>query len=496
MVCVRMFLRMAAPLLMAVALTLAAAPVALADVHFVTHGRSNRIIIFIDGLKADPGKAFRWGEGVGSWPELMSLDITSEAKQLPLSRYDTAILSFPDNAADRASVPQLAIKGLADLKAKGVIADYQSIVFIAHGAGGLVLKSMMVQSATSGSAGLPQKIRAIFLLSVPAQGRPAASFLSVLAAHESLAVNFGSLDVSVFLQGLESLWSEYLSRRGPTKKLEVYCRHEVAPTFGVAVTAGQYTTEGCDENSEDRTADHQSIARPASRDAGVYRWVRTHLADYFARSPSDPGKPLATAEVAAAEIAATASVPPPAASSTAAQREAEAAAATPVKPNEALTPAPPQSAAPAVASPASAGPPGGDAAASSPRIIAPLINSERAAAGERRVTHTAQTLHGGDVTTRNGDWTFTLHGDTCNLPSLQWVVQLHQREIKSDNWTGRIGGNGKFSAETTGACTTELVRGRVGGISGTGWYLHANPCQNLYCRARFHLTWRHPVPAH
>ena len=252
-------------LLIASVLALAAASSARAELRFVARGKSNRIIVFIDGLAADPAKAFRWGDGVGSWPELMAADAVSEAKQLPLERYDTAILSLTNTPADHSSVPQQAIRGLADLKAKGVIEGYESIVFIAQGAGGLVLKSMLVQSATSGSGALTAKSKVVFLLSVPAQGRPAADFLSVLAAHQGLAINFGALDVGVFLQGLESLWSEYLSRRGPTKRLEVYCRHENAPTYGVAVAARQYTTEGCDDNSQDSAADHQSIARPASR---------------------------------------------------------------------------------------------------------------------------------------------------------------------------------------------------------------------------------------
>ena len=476
-------------LLMVSALTLAAASSAMAELRWVSHGRSNRIIIFIDGLQADAGKAFRWGDGVGSWPELMAADATSEARQLPLGRYDTAILSFNGTPADRASVPQLAIRGLADLKAKGVLDAYDSIVFIAHGAGGLVLKSMMVQSATSGSAALTAKSKAIFLLSVPAQGRPAASFLSVLAAHQSLAVNFGALDVVVFLQGLESLWSEYLSKRGPTKRLEVYCRHESAPTFGVAVTAGQYTTEGCDDNSEDRTADHQSIARPASRDAGVYRWVRTHLAEYFTRYPSDPGKPLATTEVAAAEVVTTV----PAAASPA------TVAATPVKPAEALTPVPPQNVtvpAPAT-SPLPSAPAVAEGQPDSPRIAeATPVEPQNAGTAPMRPeprfgSHTPASR---PPELRNGDWTFTLHGDNCNLPSVQRVVQVHQRRLTSDTWSARIAGNGKFLVDTSSACTTELVRGHISGEVGSGWYLFADPCHSLYCRARFHLTWRHPIP--
>ena len=476
-----MFHRLAVGLLIISALTLCMASSAIAELSFVTRGHSNRIIIFIDGLQADAGKAFRWGEGVGSWPELMAADASSEARQLPLERYDSAILSFNGIAADHGSVPQLAIRGLADLKAKGIIETYESIVFVAHGAGGLVLKSMMVQSSTAGSSALPAKSKAIFLISVPAQGRPAANFLSALASHQALAVNFGTLDVAVFLQGLESLWSEYLAKRGPTKRFEVYCRHESIPTFGVAVAAGQYTTEGCDDNSEDRTADHQSIARPASRDAGVYRWVRTHLGDYFARNPSDPGKTKAGTEVAVAAPTSPPALLEPLPIVPLSATGAIASENVPVKPAEALTPAPPAAAIP-------------DAPTPTPTTTVATPPAMRAApeAG-RNIRSRRPSASFARPSLRNGDWTFYVRGDNCNLLNSSWIVTIQQKQLTSESWDAKIRGDGKFVINTSGFCSTELVRGQVAGRSGTGWYLYSNPCLGLYCRARFHLTWRHQL---
>ena len=78
------------------------------DLQFITHGKSNRIVIFVDGLSSDPSKTFRWGQGVPSWPELMGADTSSDRQQLPLSRYDTALLSLAGAAQDKQSVPQLA----------------------------------------------------------------------------------------------------------------------------------------------------------------------------------------------------------------------------------------------------------------------------------------------------------------------------------------------------------------------------------------------------
>ena len=64
------------------------------DLQFVTRGKSNRIVIFVDGLSGDPAKTFRWGQGVPSWPELMAADTSLEHQQLPLARYDTGRMLF------------------------------------------------------------------------------------------------------------------------------------------------------------------------------------------------------------------------------------------------------------------------------------------------------------------------------------------------------------------------------------------------------------------
>lgn len=479
--------RIAAIFLCALVLGLAVKP-ASAELRFVTRGKSSRIIIFLDGLQSDPAKSFRWGEGVGSWPELMAGDSAPDGKQWPLSRYDTAVLSFAGSAADRISVPQLATKGLADLRAKGVVDGYDTIIFIAHGAGGLVLKSMLVQSAVAGSSSLAAKTRVAFLLSVPAEGKPAANFMAALAQNQSLAVSFGTVDVATFLQGLESLWSEYLSRRTPVRRLEVYCRSETEVSFGVKIAAGQYTTEGCDDNGQETGTDHNSIARPASREAGVYRWVRTQLADYFQRFPPDGGKVKPPIVVASAEGAARAvpestegpplplkTVAPPPPPPVELPKVAAAAPATDLSPVE--TPSAP--AFPAVPAPAvtPSPPPVSGTAPEHPRFTR--------AAPPAVLTRPART----------GDWTFALKGADCNLTSQLWVVQVRDRKLTSDAWNAKLAQDGKFAITKSSACATELVRGKVAGTLGVGWYLYADPCNAIYCRTKFKMTWRLPVEA-
>ncbi len=476
------------------------------NLQFLSRGKSNRIVVFVDGLTADPDKTFRWGQGVPSWPELMIADTTPEKKQLPLSRYDLAMLSFKGAQDGQSTVPQLATKALLELKAKGVLDGYESISFVGYSAGGLVLKSMLIQSSISGSSALTAKTKAVFLLSVPAQGKSASDFLAMLSREKPLVASFTGGEVPVFLQGLKSLWSEYLASRSPTRPLKIYCLHETQPTYGQSVKPGQYTAEGCDDSAEQSGSDHVTIAKPGSREAGTYRWVESKLADYFARFPSDPGKPKPSASLAVAvndpeatssttlstnsavttkPVAATPPVPP-----------APAVAAAPQQP---MTPVPPAQAsqmpspaaqiadsAPAAAvAPASRGP--------EPAVAEVAALPPATASREMRRSVLPPPLQAAPP--RPGNWTFSLKGDDCNLPEQLWVVKVQERKIRSENWKANIATDGKFVSQRTSACVTELVRGAIAGKRGGGWYLYADPCNAMYCRVRFKMTWRLPESA-
>jgi hypothetical protein len=532
-----------------------------ATLKYYVRGKSNRVIVFVDGLSSDPDKTFRWGQGIPSWPELMAADTTAEKQQLPLSRYDLAALSFTNEGGSQRSIPQLATKALAELKSKGLLDGYESISFVGYSAGGLVLKSMLIQASIAGSSPLTAKTKTVFLLSVPAQGKAAAEFLTQLGTQRPLVQSVTGKDAGVFLQGLESLWSEFLATRGPTRPLKIYCLRETEPTYGSAVKPGQYATEGCDESSEQSGTDHTTIAKPGSREAGTYRWVEAKLASYFQRFPSDPGKAkvppvsaAATSVVASNDPATTASTKPAATPAPAAPAKV---AATPT-PAPVPAPAPAPAKVAAVAQPATAPvPPSTAAAATSvaastpapattnttkplpatapsttvtPRAssLTPLVPiipapSEPAPPPRSRVAAIADPAAGpapapavravaalplvrpaprrpappplqsaGPVP---GNWTFSLKGQDCNLPEQLWVVSVRDRKIRSDNWRANISSDGKFVSQRTSSCATELVRGTISGKRGSGWYLYADPCNAMYCRVKFKMTWRLPESA-
>ena len=487
----------AALVVVAIVASAAVSPVH-SDLQFITRGKSNRLIIFVDSLSNDPTKTFRWGQGMPSWPELMAADGAAGRQQLPLARYDTALLSFAGAAQNKQSIPQLATSGLAELNAKGILDTYEGITFVAYSAGGLVLKSMLIQSAMAGSKLLTDKTKVVFLLSVPAQGRSAADFLSGLMAKQSLVANFGTIDVPVFLQGLESLWAEHLASRGPTKPLKVYCLHETEPTYGVPVLAGQYSAEGCDDSGELAGTDHTTIAKPSSRAAGAYQWVKTHLTEYYARFPADAGKAKAGPQVAAIDVPATSPAKlaaKPAAAAASQEPAAVAPAPAPKPPVSVATAEPPAP----VSTPFTPEPPAEPnlpppADSTAFALPAPTLATPASEARRRSRSRPVPPV-AARPPPRPGDWTFHVKGPNCNLATQLWVVKIAGRRIRSDSWDGSIGNDGNFTVQHTSYCLTERVHGGIAGKSGSGWYLYSDPCAQIYCQARFKMTWRLPQPA-
>lgn len=489
------------------------------DLQFVTRGKSNRIVIFVDGLSSDPAKTFRWGQGVPSWPELMAADTTAEHQQLPLARYDTALLSFAGAAQDKQSIPQLATSALAEIKNKGILENYDGITFVAYSAGGLVLKSMLIQGSIAGAKSLSTKTKVVFLLSVPAQGKAAAGFLTALIAKQPLVANIGAMDVPVFLQGLESLWAEHLSSRGPTRPLKIYCLHETEATYGTPVQAGQYSADGCDDSGELAGTDHSTIAKPGSRDAAAYKWVKTHLADYFQRFPADAGKAKAGPQIAVADIPTASTSKGSTSLSTGsvsvAPLPSAAAPPTPAakaQPKPALPPAPAIIAAPpspkvepktvvADNQPPKPNPPPAASTAFSPVAPSstepePRVPSADAQVSQarRRAKERPPVTYAETSPAKSGNWTLHVTGSDCNLAAQLWVVKVADHRVRSDNWDAKIGRDGKFEVHKANSCSTELVRGDIAGKLGSGWYMYSDPCAQIYCRAKFKMTWRRPQP--
>lgn len=237
---------------------------------------TRKIIIFVHGLWSDPSGAF------GNWPQLISSDTERIRNQPSLSNFAVATVSYPATRRDALSVAQIASNLPIELRDSGILDDFDEIVFVAHSLGGIVMQEVLLNDSISSRFGLFLKTKAMFFLATPTSGAPAASFASALSQQFSgrLVVDLATISDNTYLQGLSEKWKALLSNSNRPVPFKTYCAYETRPYFLITVVPLQYAELKCDVgNVLAANEDHVSIAKPQSRAAQVYTWVRGQIAD-------------------------------------------------------------------------------------------------------------------------------------------------------------------------------------------------------------------------
>ena len=125
-----------------------------------------------------------------------------------------------------------------------------------------------------------EKIAAIFLISTPSQGAPAAIFLSLLPnIAGKLVVDLQTKEANTHLQTLEKHWQSLLRRRKDNYHPRIYGAYETKKIKGLKVVPEVYTATTYDEEPIAENCNHINIVKPKSIDDSIYKWVRGRIAD-------------------------------------------------------------------------------------------------------------------------------------------------------------------------------------------------------------------------
>jgi len=242
-------------------------------------GPSDRLIVFVHGLWSDPRSAFSASPEAVSWPDMMARDRRPMRAGPPLSDYTIAVVGYPAGRADTLSIPQIANRLLDDLYDAGVFADYEQIFFVCHSLGGLVVKELFTD-LTIDHFHDARKVAAIFLISTPSQGAPAANFMTKALPQivsGKLVRDMQTIAVNTYLQSLEARWQSILRHR-KTQCPRIYCAYETQQTGPVTIVSQAFTATVCDETPRAENANHLDIVKPKSVNDSIYRWVRGRIA--------------------------------------------------------------------------------------------------------------------------------------------------------------------------------------------------------------------------
>jgi hypothetical protein len=486
-----------------------------AELRLITGKGSDHLIIFVHGLWGDANASFKPASGA-SWPELMANDSATSSDQISLSSYDTMLLTFSEPSSQNAqkeTIPQIAAHALSEIEAAGLVDRYKRLVFIGYSAGGLVLKSMIIQASVAKATSLIARTEAIFLVSTPAEGPPGAGFLMRLAAKHPLLATLAQSEVGGFLEDLDSLWTEFLTSRDLSQPLRVFCAHETQPTFGLAVQGDQFASSGCDGDRLTIDANHLDVAKPTSTNGPIYQWVKAKLAEQRRLFPL-PGatvgaaKSLPTMSAAAAEAQTldtlsdaqhapgqgeeSLSLPggaPQNKSQAATAGQAVKAPVTEIAPAQSAPVTPPSSPVTADAEPATT-PPANAQQVQAARPSMPTMAQEGGVSTSRKITRGNHVIIASSARAApavNGDWVFTIGAGKCDTLSRQWGVHISNRTVSSTYWTFKLDADGKIIYDGSDLCSRERIIGRVSGTFGSGTYIYHNDCLGLFCRAHFTL---------
>lgn len=249
---------------------------AAAEWFWINKNSSDKLIVFVHGLRGDPKESFKGGER--SWPELMAADTERVRASPALSTYSIALVGYPAGGGNRLNLREIAYRLLVELDDGAVLDQYKDVIFITHSLGGLVIKDLLV-AARKDNYPISKKVAAVFLIAVPSKGTPAAEWALKLFS-EPLMEDLKPIDVNSYLQALDDDWNSLVAKRD-ARRPRVFCAYERQPTLGVTVLPIVYSYTHCDERPWAENKDHFAIVKPPSVGDSMYGWVRGRIASLY-----------------------------------------------------------------------------------------------------------------------------------------------------------------------------------------------------------------------
>jgi tetratricopeptide (TPR) repeat protein len=247
----------------ALALALASGASALADNRlqvrsaFVQEAsKRGTAIVFVHGGGGSARETWKNPQSSKSWPEWMVGDDAFQEASVFVHDYASPYLERALN------ISQLAVEMHAILRDRGVL-EYESIVFIAHSMGGLVVKSFLLTYREY----LP-RVRLVYFFGVPSKGTEVTRLARFLSRNpQPQQVTPAEADSYLARQIVD--WRQLHAQR---PLFPVHCAYEELPTrvIGDKVVDLSSAVEGCFEAPEPILADHIGMVKPLDRSSTPY----------------------------------------------------------------------------------------------------------------------------------------------------------------------------------------------------------------------------------
>lgn len=260
------------------------------NVWYAHDDAAETVIVFVHGLASDSrGAWFHEGNGVEDdayWPELVLQDETFSESAIFLGGFHTGFDSHHYDFRDAANALHLSLKDVIAPASVSVL-DKPNILFVAHSAGGIVVRDMLIRKTED----FADKAVGLVLIASPSIGTPDADRLRFIAdfVHSKqgreLAFN------NPYLEGLDKDFKNLVNEdRIPNLVGTEWLEHHLIISKWFDLYRDSVLV---DENTAARyfgesrpiaDSDHTSIVKPTGKDQEAHRALRVFYRDEFSEA--------------------------------------------------------------------------------------------------------------------------------------------------------------------------------------------------------------------
>jgi hypothetical protein len=228
--------------------------------------------VFVHGVIGDVTATWKNSQATSDWPEIVNQDCK-------MDNYDIFSVSYNSPLIKEAlTIPELSNRLVLELESKKILKNYESIVFVGHSMGNLVIRDAIWNTSKFND------VKDILLISLgaPSNGASIANLANRISDNPQFK-NMVEIDYNAYLQSLNQMWLN------DKKNIEIACAYETMnfPGIGSKIVMRGSATAICTRNSYRAIeANHVDMVKPRSVDDLIHQWLLLEVSKKRSLDPS------------------------------------------------------------------------------------------------------------------------------------------------------------------------------------------------------------------
>ncbi len=247
---------------------------------FIQKPKPNKLVVFIHGINGDPTETWENEDQKFFWPREL-------AEDPDFKHVDVLSFGYESECGPSLNIREIATHLYTTLDAAVAKTPYQSLSFVAHSMGGLVVREFILTHLQK----LQVPLDSMVLLSTPNLGSSLANLVNAFCQSDSL------MDLkdgrSGYVDSLNDRWREQFEQPNSVKPFHFAAGYELVPMFLVGRIVEKESAIAFAQQISAFKKDHSTIAKLNGLKDPAYTWVKGRL---LKTAPSRQEKVLSEAE--------------------------------------------------------------------------------------------------------------------------------------------------------------------------------------------------------